>query len=374
MPKYLQVILINLLLVLVAWSIGCDSGSSAADDDDDAAGDDDDAATGDDDDATGDDDDATGDDDDALDDDDVTGDDDLSFTAPFLLKLIDAPVDEAEAVYITLTQIRVHLAEPYYAGDDDTADDDVADDDVADDDVADDDDAKDADDDAADDDAADDDDDGDGEWIDLDFDPTRYNLLELQNNVSALLADEELPAGLYSQIRLMFDCEENPPSIVIDGEESALTIPSGCNNGIRLTNQFTLVPGEPLELIMDFDVRKSVHQTGNGKYMMRPTVRLVNAGQSGSIGGSVLPLQIGAVVYAFSSGTYQPEAKEDAFDDAENSAIVSEGGSFTLGALPAGSYDLVVTADGYQTAVQAGLEVTAGEELAATPIEMTTEP
>ena len=205
----------------------------------------------------------------------------------------------------------------------------------------------------------------------LEIEPAQYNLLELQNNVSALLADQEIPVGDYTQLRMMLDCsEENAPSIVIDGEEHELKIPSGCESGIKMPYNFHLESGDLTSLIMDFDVRKSVHQSGNGQYIMSPVIRVVDAATSGTITGQILPAEIGAVVYAFTQGTYNPDAA-DPFDAAFNSALPIEDGSFTLAALPAGTYDLVFAAEGYETdATLTGVEVTGGEETSLDPVEL----
>jgi hypothetical protein len=375
--KHVQLFLFwSLVICLAAFLVSCGSSDSATSsggddnsvsDDDAPAGDDDEAAG--DDNSPGDDDSPDGDDDDAdddgpMDDDDVPTDPE---PAQFTLFLIDAPVDEAESVNITINKISVHLSAATHGDDDDDDDDD---DDNDDDDAA----ASD-DDDAVDDD--DDDDDGelgDGEWVDLEIEPTRYDLLELQNNISALLADQELPLGDYTEIRLMIDCTEgNEPSIVIDGEESFMKVPSGCQSGIKMPHHFTLNEGDTINFVMDFDVRKSVHQTGNGKYIMQPVVRLVDLATSGTISGQVLPAGIDAVVYAFEAGTYDPQA-QDPFENAFNSAMPDEEGNFVLAALPTGNYDLVVTADGYLTdASQANVAVVAGEDAAIGQITMVAE-
>ncbi|MCZ7584686.1 MAG: DUF4382 domain-containing protein [Deltaproteobacteria bacterium] len=123
-------------------------------------------------------------------------------------------------------------------------------------------------------------------------------------------------------------------------------------------------------IVMDFDVRKSVHEQGNGQYNMNPVVRIFEADAVGTISGETDPAVPRAVVYAFPADTFGG----DNFDDAANSAIVRDDGSFTLAGLPPGSYDIVVAADGYETAVyvedvevEAGFDTALEDPIALTP-------
>jgi len=265
-------------------------------------------------------------------------DDDGGESAPFQLYMIDAPVDDAEAIYITIKEVRVHANNLAGDDDNDTTDDDAADDDAADDDGNSD----------------------DAGWIDLEVEPARYNLLELQNNAGVVLAEQDLPLGDYNEIRLVIECEgEEAPEIVIEGVSYELKVPSGCTSGFKLKGQFTIAEGGQTVLIMDFDMRKSVHETGNGKYMLNPVVRFIQADAAGNINGEVTPVVPRTVIYAFEADAFTG----DNWDDAVNSTIIRENGTFTLAALPAGTYDLVIVAPGYDVVVVEDVVVEAGEDV-----------
>jgi hypothetical protein len=120
-------------------------------------------------------------------------------------------------------------------------------------------------------------------------DSTRYfDLLLLANGASAVLGDTSLPAGQYTQIRLIIGAG----SYVIDqGVKHDLEIPSGSQTGLKLIHQFTIEEGNLYELILDFNVEKSIVITGNGKYKLKPTIRVMPVVISGSISGQVLPLE-----------------------------------------------------------------------------------
>jgi len=119
-------------------------------------------------------------------------------------------------------------------------------------------------------------------------DSTRYfDLLLLTNGASAVLGDSSLSAGQYTQIRLII----GPGSYVIDqGVRHDLEIPSGSQTGLKLIHQFTIEGGKLYELILDFNVDKSIIITGNGQYKLKPTIRVIPMVVSGSIAGQVLPL------------------------------------------------------------------------------------
>ena len=126
-------------------------------------------------------------------------------------------------------------------------------------------------------------------------DSTRYfDLLLLTNGASSVLGDTTLTAGKYTQIRLII----GTGSYVIDqGVKHNLEIPSGSQTGLKLTHQFTIEGGKLYELILDFNVDKSIIITGNGKYKLKPTIRVMPMVISGSISGQVLPLDAQPTVW-----------------------------------------------------------------------------
>ena len=114
-------------------------------------------------------------------------------------------------------------------------------------------------------------------------DSTRYfDLLLLTNGASAVLGDTSLAPGKYTQIRLII----GDGSYVIDqGVKHNLEIPSGSQSGLKLNHQFTIESGKLYELLLDFNVDKSIVITGNGRYKLKPTIRVMPIVISGSISG-----------------------------------------------------------------------------------------
>src|SRR5512137_904600 len=101
--------------------------------------------------------------------------------------------------------------------------------------------------------------------------PQRINLLPLQDGRAAVLLDGVvLPAGRYEWLRLLVDNEPNVRDSYIEvaGNECELRIPSGDESGLKLIRGFTLPEQGALALTVDFDLRKSIHappgQQGSG--------------------------------------------------------------------------------------------------------------
>lgn len=156
-----------------------------------------------------------------------------------------------------------------------------------------------------------------------------YDLLELTAGVNVLLVDEDIPAGSISQIRLILGSEN---TIVVDGETFPLATPSAEQSGLKVQVNETLEDGIFYEFILDFDVDKSILQTGNGQYKLKPVIRANTTAASGAIAGSVLPIGVQTLVTA-ENGTE------------EISTFTDETGAYVLSGVPAGTYTVTFQAD-----------------------------
>lgn len=107
-------------------------------------------------------------------------------------------------------------------------------------------------------------------WYDLETRAGIYNLLELQNGVTEVLAEGPLPSRHVQEIRLVLGTQN---SIVFDGISFGLTTPSAQSSGLKIKVGRQL-RGPLDEIIIDFDAALSVHQTGNGRYMLKPVLKL----------------------------------------------------------------------------------------------------
>lgn len=121
-----------------------------------------------------------------------------------------------------------------------------------------------------------------GELVSIDVPDGTIDLLKLQNGVTKdLIAARTLPAGEYQWMRLKVAATQNvPDSYIMTGAGGMfpLYVPSGFETGLKLQRGFTVAAGGHTKLIVDFDLRKSVHAAPGQapNYMLRPALRLMD--------------------------------------------------------------------------------------------------
>ena len=208
--------------------------------------------------------------------------------------------------------------------------------------------------------------------------PAKIDLLAYQGmNSAPLFVDTVLEAGSYQWIRLGVNAPVNgnggagagsmdtecvgSGSYIVndDGSVHGLYVPSGAETGLKLNRGFTLPVGGEADFVAEFDLMSSVHdpQGINPEYILRPTIRLTDRVEAGSIAGIVATdlataEQCLPAVYLFASGD-QPDDLED--DDPMDSvdpiasAMVSmqNDGSYRyeIGPVIEGTYDLAFSCD-----------------------------
>lgn len=238
------------------------------------------------------------------------------------LSLTDAPADRYRAVYVTIKEVQVHLS-----GNENSP----------------------------------------NNWKSIEqFDgPKTVNLLELVNGVREELGLVSLPAGHYTQMRLIVEREPDNSinllsqahpfaNYVIEQGEPAniheLKVPSGYQTGVKIVRGFDISADETTELMLDFDAGRSVVQAGaSGKWLLKPTIRVVNVDEYAIVNGTIVDsdaestLIPGAMV---SLQVYDP----DAFDPKDEVKVVAatitdENGGYQLFVEP-DDYNLVVYAAG----------------------------
>lgn len=186
-------------------------------------------------------------------------------------------------------------------------------------------------------------------WVVVNSTTQTYDLLTLMNGASAVLGDVHLDAGHYTQIRLKL---ADSCTVVVDGVEHPLEVPSGTQTGLKLNHPFEIEPNTLYELTLDFDANRSIHVTGNGTYKLSPVIRVIATQTSGSISGTIEP----------------PSAEADVFTlvgaDTVSTITDPTTGHFVLMALPADLYDVSIlpSDSAYADTTIAGVGVVAGED------------
>jgi hypothetical protein len=198
--------------------------------------------------------------------------------------------------------------------------------------------------------------DTDAGWVDVALSPARkIDLLKLTNGVLDQLGTTSLEAGHYSQLRLVLDSNANGSANTVlptgGKNEVALDTPSAAQSGIKLNGEFDVTAGQKTDIVLDFDACKSIVTKGNGKYALKPVIRMVQMQSSAKNGIS------GVVATAALANHVTVSAQQQG--NIVASSTPDSTGAFTIAALPAGNYDVVITSDNSAASVIGAVPVTA---------------
>lgn len=197
----------------------------------------------------------------------------------------------------------------------------------------------------------------DGGWSEVVLpSPQRIDLLEYTNGRILPLGETQLPAGTYTQMRLVLapntGGEPWPNAIKPVGlPETPLVTPSGVQSGLKLNVNMEVPADMVADFMLDFDACRSFVRAGaSGRYLLKPVIRVIpvlsDAGQR-IIGHVDLSLANGnTLVSAQQAGEIVKSTPPDAAT-----------GQFVLYPVPAGTYDLVITAPGRVNAVMTNVPV-----------------
>lgn len=209
----------------------------------------------------------------------------------------------------------------------------------------------------------------DGGWEDITpATPPKIDLLSLSNGLTLILGQTRMPAASYQQLRL--ELASNTPAQAVNtivpsgGSEQPLGTMDMPKDGLTIVSPITISPDRLTEVVLDFDVCRSVVQRGDGSYALRPSISTTQMHVSGGISGYVGATQAGASVYAEINGSIIKGTRADS------------SGHFVLAPIPAsselGNYDVVIAQDGHATGIITGVPVSAGLSTAvstqATPV------
>jgi hypothetical protein len=198
--------------------------------------------------------------------------------------------------------------------------------------------------------------DNDSGWHDIVLQPARrVDLLSLTNGVLLELGEVALPAGKYTQLRLVLAGNGSATplanSVVPTGDsETALDTPSAQQSGLKLKANIDVPAGKVVDFVLDFDACKSVVKRGNsGKYNLKPVVTVIPLLSDAGL------RVIGYVSPSIASGTTSVSVQANGIP--VKATVPDANGQFVLYPVPVGSYTLVVSAPGRVTAVITGVPV-----------------
>lgn len=113
---------------------------------------------------------------------------------------------------------------------------------------------------------------GDAGWVTLSTAAGIYDLLELQNGVTAVLSDSVLlPVGKISQMRLILGSQN---SVVVDGASFPLLLSSQDKTGLKFNLNTTISEDDIVEVLIDFDAEQSIVVEGTGAFRLKPVIKV----------------------------------------------------------------------------------------------------
>jgi PKD repeat protein len=117
----------------------------------------------------------------------------------------------------------------------------------------------------------DEEDDSQSGWFTIANKSQTFDLIALQN-VTDVLGEKVLATGKYTQIRLTVEKAIITVNNSAEIEIHELKIPS---DKVKLIKSFWIYENDTTILTLDFDVHESVHKTGSNKYIMKPTIKII---------------------------------------------------------------------------------------------------
>jgi len=172
-----------------------------------------------------------------------------------------------------------------------------------------------------------------------------FDLLDLQNGVTAELLSLDILPGSYDFIRMHIT---KAAVILQDGTKFDLKIPGGSTSGlkIKITPDLVIESGVESEVVLDFDVSKSFVAQGNIKskngikgFIFKPVLRAVCQKYSGIIAGKVSENATTPVIEA--------HVQVISADTVLSSALTDKTGNYKMIGLPSGTYKIICEKDGY---------------------------
>lgn len=107
-------------------------------------------------------------------------------------------------------------------------------------------------------------------WLSISTNSGVYNLLDFQNGIDTLIASGPVPLVTLKEVRFVL----GPNSTVMqDSVLYPLQAPSAESSGLKVKLDKSLSVNLNT-FVLDFDAEKSVQNTGNGKFILKPVIKL----------------------------------------------------------------------------------------------------
>lgn len=172
-----------------------------------------------------------------------------------------------------------------------------------------------------------------------------------------LFTDEELPAGRYTGVRILFDEDEGPNVVAtVLGGQFPLRLAEGGYATVDFVVEDEKSSDESLTLVLDLRQSLSLDEA-NDEYTLTPRLRAIRTTEAATIQGNVATvcpvgtsLATGGAVYLFPGRDAEPDdldgAAAEPFASTTVAPSIGTGFSYALRFLPPGQYTLALTCRG----------------------------
>jgi len=113
------------------------------------------------------------------------------------------------------------------------------------------------------------------------------------------------------------------------------TLPPGKFN---ISGPFTIAENQITDIALVFNVHNALHTTGNDKYTLNPSLKIIERSASGWISGSVLPIPSSVD----GGNTIKVKVTANQGRDNEAATFAADDGTFEINPLREGTHDIIV--------------------------------
>lgn len=194
-------------------------------------------------------------------------------------------------------------------------------------------------------------------FITISEDTVTIDLIDLRNGVAETLLDTEIPAGTYDLVRLYVD--EAGLKLKDSDEIHRVKVPSGSQTGIKifLRPALEVAEGSLEEVLLDIDLSRSFILRGNlahnNGFIFKPVIRAANMAKAGCLRGQVTDTS-GVKITEASVWIEKDTVLATAFTDTL--------GYYAIIGVPAGTWSVSATKEGYDTVRFDGINIIAGNK------------
>jgi hypothetical protein len=178
-----------------------------------------------------------------------------------------------------------------------------------------------------------------------------------------MLGSSEIQPGTYQQIRILLadnsstvsgnQCGNTANCVVLASDPMnprPLNLSSESKTGIKIPSgqiaggKFVIAAGESKDLDIDFVTCRSIVRQGNGQYRLKPVLHAGEVAQQAAISGTVIDGGTQTTIVGGTTVVALEQNDGSGVDRVVMETVADSTGAFSFCPVPAGSYDIVVTA------------------------------